>query len=160
MTRYIGLSGWLYEHRNGADRGVREWPVEEQVWRCLHKGQQRYDLDFQIQSSCPLRTVSSSQFCFLLVRRDTYPDACCPKCSSVHQHDEADPCRWRVAGLDSLCPPPVCVPCNFEAVSFGCALTLMHPFKSLYPPVWKGVGGGGGKVYRTVSWALSDAILM
>lgn len=47
----------------------------------------------------------------------------------------------------------VCVPCNFEAVSFGCALTLMHPFKSLYPPCLEGSWGGRGKVYRTVSWA-------
>lgn len=105
MTRYIGLSGWLYEHRNGADRGVREWPVEEQVWRRLHKGQQR----------------------------------------SVHQHDEADSCRWRVAGLESLCPP-VCVCRATSKPLASVALWLWCiPSNLCTPPVWKGVGGGEGK---------------
>jgi len=126
ITRYIGLSGRLYEHRNGADWGVREWPVEEQVWWCLHKGQQRYDLDFQTQSL----NVSSPENCFIvsiLFSASVYISwHLLSKCSFVHQHVEADPYWWCIDGLEPSVLP--CVSCNFKAVDFGCALTLMHPF--------------------------------
>lgn len=39
--RCPSLLGRLHEHRAGPDRGVREWPTEEQVRRCLHPWQQR-----------------------------------------------------------------------------------------------------------------------
>lgn len=37
--RRISLSWRLHEHCFGADRRIRWWPVEEQIWRCFHSRQ-------------------------------------------------------------------------------------------------------------------------
>ena len=36
-----GVSGRFHEHCDGADRGVREWAAEEQVWGCFYSWEQR-----------------------------------------------------------------------------------------------------------------------
>lgn len=41
LVAVVSPTGWLHEPRHGANRGVRRWSVEAQVWRHLHPRQQR-----------------------------------------------------------------------------------------------------------------------
>jgi hypothetical protein len=69
--RYFGMFRWVHEHSNGADRGVRKWPAEEQIWRCFYQRKQWYSsLSLQItflsdnDSSKFQLTANISQFQF------------------------------------------------------------------------------------------------
>lgn len=106
MIRYSGLPGWLYEHRNGANRGVREWSAEEQVWWCLHKRQQRCVLDFRICFFVFVHIISVLPVSWCLLSE-------C-KCSVIHQHDEANPHRWCLDPSGAALP---FLSCNSKAIN-------------------------------------------
>lgn len=86
-TRYSGLSGWLYEHCDGANRRVRERPTEEQVWWRLHKRQQRYVCHVYF---------NQTPICLPFLRSDCLLFGCSP----IHQHVEAVPHRRSIGRVE------------------------------------------------------------
>ena len=147
MIRYSRLPWWLYEHRDGADRGVRKWSAEEQVWWRLHKRQQWYVLDFKIHFSVvssPMSIISPSppilQSAYAYVSWHLLPE-----CSFIHQHVEADTHRWCV-GLSGALP---FLSCNSQAINLV-ALWLDASFQSLY--LLSGGSLGKGRCIRCYSW--------